>query len=283
MFLLRRLASFLYRKAFNHCPQATVTPLDRSKMEVTKHNFAEQLPLIEKAIEDAAFIAIDGEFTGLHGADEASRQSPMDTPAERYSKSRKNVKQFLMVQFGLCTFHYDEKTGQFTNRAFNFYVWPRPYSRAAPDSRFMCQTSSIDFLVSQNFDFNKVFRDGISYLKSCDEAKIREIIQDRQQHRKSTTMTPGGPNGAQSGNGFIVPEDQKDFVEKTLKMVEKWLKDSNNRNPLYLESCNPFQRRILYSTIKPKFSDEYSFHIETVTPKDKSDRNRQLMLIKVSN
>ena len=34
-------------------------------MEVTRHNFAEKLPLIEEAIENASFIAIDGEFTGM--------------------------------------------------------------------------------------------------------------------------------------------------------------------------------------------------------------------------
>ena len=30
--------------------------------------------------------------------------------------------------------------------------------------RFLCQTTSIDFLSNQKFDFNKLFRDGVSYL-----------------------------------------------------------------------------------------------------------------------
>ena len=38
-------------------------------------------------------------------------------------------------QFGLCTFHYDPVKKLYRNRAFNFYVWPRPFSRAAPDPR----------------------------------------------------------------------------------------------------------------------------------------------------
>ena len=97
---------------------------------------------------------------------------------------------FIFLSLGMVTFHYDAKTDQFTNRAFNFYVWPRPFSRSAPDPRFGCQTSSIDFLVSQNFDFNKLFRDGISYLRPSDENRIRDRIKDNQQNRKNN-MTPG--------------------------------------------------------------------------------------------
>lgn len=33
-------------------------------MEITAENFREKLPDIEKAIDTATFLAIDGEFTG---------------------------------------------------------------------------------------------------------------------------------------------------------------------------------------------------------------------------
>ena len=58
--------------------------------------------------------------------------------------------------------------------------------RLAPDLRFMCQTSSIDFLISNDFDFNKLFKDGIPYLRPGDEARLRETISDRQESRRST-------------------------------------------------------------------------------------------------
>ena len=77
-----------------------------------------------------------------------------------------------------------------------------------PDLRFMCQTTSIDFLAAQNFDFNKLFRDGISYLRPCDEERIKESICEKQQLRKSN-MTPGGGSMGTNGAPFIVPEDQK--------------------------------------------------------------------------
>jgi poly(A)-specific ribonuclease len=41
-------------------------------------------------------------------------------------------------------------------------------------SRFLCQTSSLDFLIGQGFDFNKLFRDGISYLRPAELGKVTE-------------------------------------------------------------------------------------------------------------
>ena len=100
-------------------------------------------------------MAIDGEFTGLN----AYRNiSAFDTPAERYDKVKDSARQFLLIQFGLSTFHHIKSSDSFESRTYNFYVWPRPCSRNAPDPRFLCQTSSIDFLTNQNFDFNKLFK-----------------------------------------------------------------------------------------------------------------------------
>jgi len=46
------------------------------------------------------------------------------------------------------------------HRAYNFYIFPTPHVRSAPDPWFLCQTSSMDFLASQGFDFNKLFKEG---------------------------------------------------------------------------------------------------------------------------
>ena len=109
-------------------------------MDITKGNFSARLPEIEAAIDSAIFLAIDGEFTGLN-ADKGN--SAFDLPCERYSKVdsyevaehqwcdtfavqvQESASQFLLVQFGLATFHYDPAKDQFSHRAFNVYVWPR--------------------------------------------------------------------------------------------------------------------------------------------------------------
>ena len=144
-------------------------------MEVTTANFMERLPEVEKAIDDAIFVAIDGEFTGLTAY---KGLSPLDTPEDRYIKCQDSARQFLLVQFGLCTFHYDHDNDVYTNRAFNFYVWPRPYTRTAPDARFMCQTSCIDFLSKR------------SRLTAVSDPTISIAVTLFSTAEKTTVMTP---------------------------------------------------------------------------------------------
>lgn len=228
-------------------------------MEVTKDNFNDELPAILKSIEKAAFVSIDGEFTGL--SNENIKNSALDTQAERYLKNRDTASKFLLVQFGLCAFHYDEKNGKFSSEAFNFYVFPRPFHRnLAPDSRFMCQTSSIDFLINQNFDFNKLFKSGISYLRLSEVNKIKENISERQQIRKNQT-----PNAGVSDQ---VPPDQREFISDIEKKFATWLKDSKNTEKLTIDNCNAYQRRLIYNCVKPKFIEDFNFHLETVKGKN---------------
>ena len=132
---VRRVLSVINLKSFS--PQKQI-------MDVTALNFDEKLAYIENSIDESIFLSIDSEFTGLNI--DKHQISGLDTLDERYEKSRISTTQFLMVQFGLSTFHYDVQKRSYSNRTFNFYVWPKPLHRRAPDRRFLCQTSSIDFL-----------------------------------------------------------------------------------------------------------------------------------------
>lgn len=53
------------------------------------------------------FVSIDGEFTGLNAGENTN---PLDSPAEYYKKIRTGALDFLLVQFGLAVFNYDEET-----------------------------------------------------------------------------------------------------------------------------------------------------------------------------
>ena len=79
-------------------------------MDITSANFKERLPEIEKAIETATFISIDGEFTGNNqiwnhpsnlmvttshrppGLNVLKGINSLDTPAERYTKIRDSAR-----------------------------------------------------------------------------------------------------------------------------------------------------------------------------------------------
>lgn len=70
-------------------------------------DFKQVLPEVEEAIKSASFVTIDGEFTGLNNG---PTTTPYDTPAQYYNKIRNGAMDFLLIQFGLCAFKYDDKT-----------------------------------------------------------------------------------------------------------------------------------------------------------------------------
>ena len=189
--------------------------------------------------------------------------SSLDTPAERYIKIKDSARyvedvgflphgrmfvcrQFLLVQFGLCTFHYDSKMDGYKYNCYNFYVWPRQASRNAPDPRFMCQTSSIDFLIKQSFDFNKLFREGVSYVRPLELAKLKENLMEKQQLRRQSLA-----GGDHLNSDIVVPEDQENFLTGVREKLEKMV--SGDRQELELEKSNSFQRRLIYQTARQHF------------------------------
>ena len=143
--VIKRVLSVINLKSF--APQKHI-------MDVTSLNFEEKLTYIEKSIDESIFLSIDSEFTGLNI--DKQQISGLDTLEERYQKTRSSTSQFLMIQFGLSTFHYDIKQKSYSNRTFNFYVWPKPLHRRAPDRRFLCQTSSIDFLTQVTIELGDI-------------------------------------------------------------------------------------------------------------------------------
>lgn len=237
-------------------------------MEVTKSNFTEKLDEIADAIQQATFLSVDTEFTGLDALDHG-HISPFDTPAERFAKMCKGSLDFLIVQFGLCTFKFSEESQSYEARPFNFYIFPRQYTRQAPDRRFLCQSSSIDFLIHQGFDFNKLFKEGISYLTPSQEEALHEALDSKhQQFAKFSSPAFVSPDAADMGPGkgpIQVPEEQKEFINTVCERVSSFI-DSEGDDVMQLDPCNGFQRKLIYQTIRNQFS---SVHLETKTGEKK--------------
>uniref|UniRef100_A0A6Q2XDM3 Poly(A)-specific ribonuclease PARN n=1 Tax=Esox lucius TaxID=8010 RepID=A0A6Q2XDM3_ESOLU len=185
-------------------------------MEVTRQNFKDSLTTVYSAIEEADFLAIDGEFSGISdGPNVSALTNGLDTPEERYMKLKKHSMDFLLFQFGLCTFTYDEAASEYVIKTFNFYIFPKPFNRTSPDIKFICQSSSIDFLASQGFDFNKVFRHGIPYLNQEEEVQLREQYEERRnQSNGSGTTSYISPNANKGLGG--VPEEHRDYIKRVM-------------------------------------------------------------------
>ena len=140
--------------------------------EVTRDNFETVIPEFIACLQDASFVALDCEFSGLAAPDACvNRQTRFDTPRERFDRARASVSAFTLLQFGVCVFTYDSATKRLGSRPFNFYCFPRPFE-SRDESCFTCQTSSMAFLASHGFNFQRWIADGIPHLSYADEAKV---------------------------------------------------------------------------------------------------------------
>ncbi|XP_057698915.1 poly(A)-specific ribonuclease PARN [Corythoichthys intestinalis] len=236
-------------------------------MEVTRKSFKDCLNLVYAAIEEADFLAIDGEFSGISdGPSVSALTNGLDTPDERYTKLKKHSMDFLLFQFGLCTFKYDQKDSKYITKTFNFYIFPKPFNRTSPDIKFICQSSSIDFLASQGFDFNKVFCHGIPYLNQEEEAQLREQTEERRSQQANGVGTPSFISPSSKGPAHV-PDEHKDFINRVVEKVEALFVGTDKT--VDLEPCTGFQRKLIYQTLNWKFPK--GLHVETMEI-DKKER-----------
>ncbi|KAM3964339.1 poly(A)-specific ribonuclease [Aphomia sociella] len=220
-------------------------------MEVTRKNFKEALSLVEASIERADFLVIDTEFTGLMNSREISI---FDTPAEYYTKVINSSSEFLLIQFGLCAFCFDEAERQYVNEAYNFYLFPR--GSPGPERMFLCQSSSLDFLAAQGFDFNKLIRDGISYMTRPTESRLREALTERQKSYSCVKQI------------IPIPEENKQQIAEICEKVEQFV-NKNEETEMVIDRCNPFIRRLLYQELGQRFKDEIFVDSRTLENKDR--------------
>ncbi|TNM85310.1 hypothetical protein fugu_007581 [Takifugu bimaculatus] len=180
-------------------------------------------------------------------------------------RSQMHSMDFLLFQFGLCTFKYDQTKSKYIIKPFNFYVFPKPFNRTSPDKKFICQSSSIDFLASQGFDFNKVFCNGIPYLNQEEEAQLREQTEERRNQQANGVGTPSYISPSSSKGPAHVPEEHKEFINKVIEKVEALF--SGTEKTLVLEPCTGFQRKLIYQTLNWKFPK--GLHVETIETQKK--------------
>lgn len=159
-------------------------------MEILRESFTTHLPKIKAAIEECEFMAIDTELTGnvysllpvnnrilaashpelhsslsdpgLHKNPQRFRDAQNETLSQRYTSYREAARTFAIIQFGLCTFTWDNETSRYLAKPFNFYVFPTTASsRAQLERTLVIQPSAFDFLAKNAFDFNKARGKGV--------------------------------------------------------------------------------------------------------------------------
>lgn len=212
---------------------------------VTRHNFDRLLPRILRLLEDASFVAVDTELSGLC-THRSQRYSIFDDLQQRYSKLVESASSFALLQFGLAVYRFEPDRGHCTATAFSFHLFPAAIPNL-PERRFSMQHSSIAFLAENRFDFNASLIDGIPFLSRFDE---------RQQRAK---IDPGSAEQAvnESSHPSTVelckPED-RDFVGNVMSRVDAWVA-AGALGKLDLAPCNGYQRLLTYQQIELKYHD----------------------------
>lgn len=218
-------------------------------MEITTKNFIEQLPSIQKAIQEANFFAIDGEFTGLTSD---KNVLPFDTPEEVYLKTIVNSANFVIIQLGLCAFQVHPETGQVSYKCYNFYCYPKGRVHI-----FACQGESMRFLSENGFDFNKLFREGLSYCGELEEERLRAELRDRQDQRDAALEGKDDENDEKDSlNMVLVPLQEEKLMSEITERIEHFLKSEDK--DFTITNCNGFQRKLVYQLIESKYKHSIS-------------------------
>ncbi|KAJ9086627.1 hypothetical protein DSO57_1001909 [Entomophthora muscae] len=129
-------------------------------MEVTNANFATTLPIVEAALKNCIFYAIDLEMSGIVLPN--NKIFSTDTLEDRYLKNKKTAQAYLPLQFGLCTFEKGAAEEAVVARTFSFIIYPDPNGPVEART-FSCQSNTLSFLSRHQFNFYKWIRNGIPF------------------------------------------------------------------------------------------------------------------------
>lgn len=107
------------------------------------------------------------------------------------------------------------------------------------------------FLAEQNFDFNKLFRDGISCCTQETANQLRKQLDERQRYRED--LADG--NEAANVDEVPVPPEELANLDEIRTNIKDFLKSTDKKN-IIVGKCNAFQRKLIYQMIDKEFGSE---------------------------
>lgn len=131
---------------------------------VNRHNLSSLSLAIKLCIQNASFISIDTEFTGLGDGKKTRNQNIED----RYIALRDLAQTHAVIALGLSIFTKLEN-GEYNVQNFHFVLLPLESYKICP--------SSMSFLVQHGFDFNDQFRNGIPFRSGIDSTMEQNSLQ----------------------------------------------------------------------------------------------------------
>lgn len=181
-------------------------------MDITNENFLQLLPEITEAITDCDFIAIDTELSGLLRQQRLNR---FDLPDERFARDVESSRGYFILQFGLSCFKCLGGLN-YANRTYNFYIFPQPLKHGDINRTYSLQAHAIQFLCQHGFDFNKLFRQGVSYLTFQEKKLLTAQLKNDMKQRAKVQI---GKNGLPD----FVPSPMTNYCLESIKRLNKFI------------------------------------------------------------
>lgn len=100
-----------------------------------------------------------------------------DELSTRYSKLKSCVQEFTIIQYGVCAFKKNKVTGDYVAKPFNFYIFGADTHDIQSRRIFSATPSSLSFLRSNKFDFNKLIEQGIPFYNYSEESTMFQSTQ----------------------------------------------------------------------------------------------------------
>ncbi|KAG0233494.1 hypothetical protein BGW41_001454 [Actinomortierella wolfii] len=185
-------------------------------MEILREEFERRLPDIEKAVAECDFVAMDTEMSGL--ASPGAIPKNIDSLQTRYQKVAANASNFLVMQLGICTFTWSDEKKAYIARPFNFPCFPASSEGGRAGERFFrCQSTSLEFLIQNGFDFNKWIKHGIPYMTRAEEAQFLTRKAEKEVNRSQLT-------------DIKIEERNREFYENTRRLVHQIVRNDHGDN-----------------------------------------------------
>ncbi|KAI4501952.1 hypothetical protein M0802_002634 [Mischocyttarus mexicanus] len=206
-------------------------------IEVTKENFLEVYPLLKDDLINADLIAIDAEFTGLE-CNDISKISLFDTIEERYEYLRCTLVPFIIIQFGITTLKRIQDKNEYIPKTYEFSLLPK--SILKKNKTISLQMSTVEFLSSYSFNFNKVIYHGISYVDQIEEAILNEQLKNNTLYKnveKSMTYK------------------EEDDIKHFSSTVAEWLKHIYEKDVYTIPVSCPKLQYFLQKTLRERYKN----------------------------
>ncbi|KAK8768944.1 hypothetical protein V5799_014589 [Amblyomma americanum] len=161
-------------------------------VDVTKENIADIWPSLVLAVKTSLFVAIDLELSGIGNRKEINAKSVED----RYTAMAGVADTRAIISMGLSCFRQDARSAEtgplkFTVQTFNILVLSQ--------DNYIVEPSSLQFLISHGFDFNRQYALGVPYRRGHDRPNqpedkaysLRKLFSLLVVHRKPVVFHNG--------------------------------------------------------------------------------------------